>query len=333
MNRPTGPDWLAPAIGQLQGQGQFPPGDWRPLWLVRDESRAVVLIFPAGDDRPRLVVKLEPSPGERLAREREVLRRLHTGGDHFVGEIPRPLAWGARGNLAWLATDALQGQPLKRRAMWRRDRVISAGADWLLTFHRATGVAWAEGQAGRAAHVQPAVEAYRANYALSPLVERVLAETFEPGPAAGRLPLALRHGDFNTANVLWRAGRVAVMDWELCTGPDPAGPDLVTWLYSCQPGKPRDVERRMRRAFFTLGPAARAARRYFDALGVGPVLRWPLFLLGWITQANDKRAWLPDDFAVLDDATANRDFGLTYISRGQCLNVELACAWQAEFAV
>src|SRR3990172_3251381 len=205
------PVLLTPIVEQAQSDGHFPPGEWRALWMPRDPGRAVALVFPRGSDHPRLVVKAEPAPGEKLSRERDILWRIHTGGNAFAGEVPRVLAWREEAGRVLLATDVMEGRPLKRASARLLRRAMLPGVDWLLKFNRALGEEWAQGEAGWERGVLPHVESYRRNYVASAEAGRVMEETFDPHPLAGppalrkrgrRVPQVLRHGDYNTANVL-----------------------------------------------------------------------------------------------------------------------------------
>lgn len=245
----NGADAGAPSVlGHPQLRGLLPPGPLRPAVLTsgQDEgSRAVLLPFAAGADRPSAVVKLATVSGFNANTEREqaalasIRARLD---DRLRPSIPEPLGQLRYGDLAVGVESCAAGPTLVASSgRWgapaaRKIADLRAVAGWLAEFHRQTEVerpAWGAELAAR--WVEQPLDDYARRFGLAGAEPRLFAAArARAGQLAGAaLPIALLHNDLGPWNIYRAGARLTVIDWEMGAEADPNryGPGLCDLVY------------------------------------------------------------------------------------------------------
>lgn len=245
----NGADTGTPSVlGRPELRGLLPPGPLRPAVLTsgQDEgSRAVLLPFAAGAERPSAVVKLATVSGFNANTEREqaalasIRARLD---DRLRPSIPQPLGQLRYGDLAVGVESCAAGPTLVASSgSWGAPAAhkiadLRAVASWLAEFHRQTVVARPSWGAEQAAHwVEQPLDDYARRFGLAGAEPRLFAAArARAGQLAGAvLPIALLHNDLGPWNIYRSGERLTVIDWEMGAEADPGryGPGLCDLVY------------------------------------------------------------------------------------------------------
>jgi Phosphotransferase enzyme family len=211
-----------------------PRGDLRTL-LATPGSRTVLLdgsrdpnagfamfLIPAGDDQPRLMVKLATSPAaaDEIRQEAALLAELQRRPMRRVeATLPRPAgAFEIDGMLA-CATSVVPGVPMRTRYhayrhLGRPGRVradFAAASGWLADLHADTVA-----EAAPISLLDGVPELITARWPWDPRAG-MLADKLGPVAArlaSGRIPRTVVHGDFWAGNLLLTGDAVTgVVDW------------------------------------------------------------------------------------------------------------------------
>jgi hypothetical protein len=301
----NGPD-RPPAV-LAESALRAPPGNGplRPLILVDDWSRLVMLPFTQDGMEPLAVLKVPRLPdfNDRTVNESEVLSRLRSLLDPRLQEdVPEPLHRFRYDSTEIAIERYLGGESLDRSTgRWSasiRSKIedLHHAAEWLARFHRQVLIERAPWDTIQLrSWVDEPLQEYARVFGLTPEEEQLadFARDYAGGISAAELPLTWVHRDFNVRNILRSGGRTRVIDWEGCR----PGPALCDLLHFCTPWfeivhRLRDPEARIRgfEGLYFLPPGRDTARlavrqavhRYLHTLELDLRLVPLLMLYTWL---------------------------------------------------
>lgn len=198
-------------------------------------SRHVVaLIFPVGERKASLVVKVPRQPGDNdsVRHEASVLRELAAGSAGPAAGVPEIVTLKDVGAHAVLVETAVTGDPLDpRRVASDPTRAVSAGTDFVdgmpCTRAAALNLDWYERTiSGPLEALTRLVSQAPQTRALVELTHRKLE------PLRGvQLPAVVEHGDLSHPNLFLKPqGSLQVVDWERARTDGVPGHDLVFYF-------------------------------------------------------------------------------------------------------
>jgi len=281
----------------------------RPLMLVDDGNRLVMLPFAPGGRQPIAVLKIPKLPAfnDRTINESEMLSRLRPLLDaRLRNDVPEPLARFSHDTLVVAVEGYLGGESLDRSTgrwggpMHRKVDDLSRAAQWLSRFHRQVLIArepWRHGQIREL--VDDPLRSYEHAFGLTPDEQRLAARARAYAREMSsdvELPITWIHRDFNVWNVFRFDDRIRVIDWEGCR-PGPALCDLLhfsaPWFQISQRLRTQE-ERLLGFERMLFGPAGRnraslgarvAIRRYMEDLQLDLRLLPVLLTYTWLELA------------------------------------------------
>lgn len=282
----------------------------------RSINKVIALIAAAGDNQPRVVVKLprvlESMPA--LEREATVLRTLQAQHPNGLSGVPRIVGtWGCD-NFAGLVETVLRGQPLYTQLRRSNYRELALKAtDWLIEL---AGVPRPQPRAEWWDRlVQPRLEEFEASFNV--VIDhnrwqqsRAFLNTLDD------LPLVCEQRDYAPWNVLIdHDAALVVLDWESAELQGLPAIDLIyflTYLAFFIDGAMES--KRFREAYramlnpqtFTGRIAAECQQRYIHRLGLAARVLHPLRLLTWLIHSQSEYERLSADAAGQPTAEALR---------------------------
>jgi hypothetical protein len=246
----------------------------RPVVLVDDGNRLVMLPFSRGAAEPVCVLKVPKLPAfnDRTVNESEMLGRIRAMlGTELRDDVPEPLQRFAHEGLIVAVERYLGGESLDRSTgrwgvpMRRKIDDMSRAAEWLSRFHREVMIVrkpWSHDQFRT--WIDEPLERYERAFGLTPDEQHLAALARAHArnvPPEVELPITWVHRDFNVWNVFRLDDRIRVIDWEGCR----PGPALCDLLHFCAPWF--EISQRLR----SPGERLRGfARLFFEPAGRNP---------------------------------------------------------------
>lgn len=293
---------LAPGRESVAALAGLPPGLRRPglqALVLKDTvkragTRAVVLAFPAGGDRPVAVLKVPklPALAGRTENEQAVLAGLAAMRPRLSPELaralPRPLGLDRSCGVPVGVEEPLAGRPLHAGRV--EDLDLAAG--WLAAFHAETRLGverWGPESAAR--WVEAPLEALAREAPPS----AAAADLFTAARARAAalvgtpLPIVRQHRDFTVWNLLRTPDGLGVLDWEGCRPGLPLC-DLfhlaATWHRPARGANPlRELFVEPERGGAGAAAVGRAVERYRSRLAIDRRFVPLLLVLTWVELA------------------------------------------------
>ena len=312
------------------GLGKYGIGNrWETVLLTPrfvTSRHVVALVFPAGGDEPRLVVKVprQPHDNDGVRHEAAVLKSLAAAGLGSPGGVPEVLAVKDVGAHTVLVETALTGSPLDPRLVAADlDGAVRAGARFVAALP-STRPAPANG--GWYEHaIRKPLHALTCLVPEEPRLQALVQRTHEVlAPLASiPLPAVVEHGDLSHPNLFLKPdGMLQVVDWERSRTEGVPGHDLVFYLQYLSESNEQAFLRENQvtafdKAFGAGGWALAPLARHLELRRVDTALLPLLVIAAWARSAATLSYRLAGQAAgaegrkqILDAVTADRDFWL-----------------------